>query len=96
MHPELSENISKQVDLIEIIRRELVLLANMSNETGNPKKGRNSHAPLVPQQEIQSNFQALTLFVPMVIKYIARHLIIGSYIRLRRIALRRLGRVYYL
>ena len=96
MHPELSENISKQVDLTEIIRRELILLAIMSNQTGNPRKGRNSHTPLLPQQEIQSNFQALTLFVPLLIKYIARHLTIGTYIRLRRIALRRLGRIYYL
>ena len=68
----------------------------MRNESENPQIGKKSHSPLVPQQEIQSNFQALTLFVPLVIKYIARHLTIGSYIRLRRIALRRFGRVYYL
>ena len=68
----------------------------MSNEAGNPQKGLTSHPPLVPQQEIQSNFQALTLFVPMVIKYIARHLTVGGYIRLRRIVLKKLDRVYYL
>jgi hypothetical protein len=67
----------------------------MRNENGNPQKGRKSHTPLVPQQEIQSSFQALTLFVPLAVKYLARHLTIGSYIRLRRIVLRRLGRVYY-
>ncbi len=68
----------------------------MKLESGNPQKGRKIHAPLLPQQEIQSNFQAVNLFVPLLIKYLARHLTIGSYIRLRRIALRRLGRVYYL
>ena len=68
----------------------------MSKETANPRKSQKFHAPLMPQQEIQSNFQAVNLFVPLLIKYIARHLTIGSYIRLRRIALRRLGRIYYL
>ena len=67
----------------------------MSNESENPQIGKKSHSPLVPQQEIQSNIKALNLYVPLVIKYIARHLTIGSYIRLRRIVLRRFGRVYY-
>lgn len=50
---------------------------------------------MIPQQEIQSNFQAVCLFVPMAIKYLARHLTIGSYIRIRRIVLRKLNRAYY-
>jgi hypothetical protein len=54
-----------------------------------------SHTPMIPQQEIQSNFQAVCLFVPMAIKYLARHLTIGSYIRIRRIVLRKLNRAYY-
>jgi hypothetical protein len=67
----------------------------MRKAAGNHQKGTKSHPPLLPQKEIQSNFQALTLFVPMAIIYVARHLTIGTYIRLRRIALRKLGRVYY-
>jgi len=56
---------------------------------------RKSHTPLIPQQEIQSNLQAVSLFVPMAIKYLARHLTVGSIIRMRRIVFRRFGRVYY-
>ena len=67
----------------------------MSKAAGNHQKGTRSHPPLLPQKEIQSYFQALTLFVPMVIIYVARHLTVGSYIRLRRIVLRKRGRVYY-
>ena len=67
----------------------------MSKESGNIRKGQKSHTPLLPKKEIHSDFQALTLFVPLAILYLFRHLTVGSYIRLRRIVLRRLGRVYY-
>jgi hypothetical protein len=59
-----------------------------------PKYGK-SHSPILPQQEIQSNFHALRLFIPQFLKYLARHLTVGSYIRVRRFILRRLGRTYY-
>jgi hypothetical protein len=68
----------------------------MSEESGNPGTNRKSHPPLLPQKEIHSTFQALTLFVPLAIIYLARHLTVGSVIRLRRIAFRRSGRIYYL
>jgi len=68
----------------------------MNQESGNLQKKQKSHAPVLPQKEIQSDFEALKLFVPQAIVYLARHLTVGSYIRLRRIALRRLGRIYYL
>jgi hypothetical protein len=67
----------------------------MNKDTGNPRTEQRSHSPVLPQQEIQSNYQALTLFIPQAIKYLARHLTVGSYIRLRRFVLRRLGRVYF-
>lgn len=67
----------------------------MQTESEKHGKDRKTHAPLVPQREIQSNAQAVALFVPMALKYMARHLTVGSYIRLRRFVLRRLGRVYY-
>lgn len=67
----------------------------MQTESAKHAKDRKSHAPLVPQQEIRSSAQAVALFVPMAIKYLARHLTVGSYIRLRRVVLRRLGRVFY-
>ena len=67
----------------------------MPNESGKPQPGLKSHPPLLPQKEIQSTFEALTLFVPMMIIYLARHLTVGSYIRLRRIFLRKTGRKYY-
>jgi hypothetical protein len=67
----------------------------MSNESGNSPEKSTSHTPLLPQQEIQSDFQAWCLFIPLVIKYLARHLTVGSYIRFRRVILRRLGRTYY-
>ena len=67
----------------------------MNKELQKETKAAKSHSPLLPTQEVQSNFQALTLFIPLVIKYLARHLTIGSYIRIRRIILRRLGRTYY-
>jgi len=67
----------------------------MTREPGSTPVGRKSHPPLLPQREINSDFQALITFIPMVIVYLARHLTVGSYIRLRRIALRRLGKNYY-
>jgi hypothetical protein len=65
-------------------------------ESGNLQTGQKSHPPLLPQKEIRSNFQALVLFVPLAIRYLARHLTVGGFIRLRRMALRRFGRVYYM
>jgi hypothetical protein len=56
---------------------------------------KETHAPLVPQEEIRSNLHALTLFILMLLKYLVRHLTIGAYIRVRRKVLRKLGRVYY-
>ena len=70
-------------------------LFDMSKDPEVANKTAKSHSPLLPQQEVQSNFEALTLFIPLVIKYLARHLTVGSYIRVRRIILRRLGRTYY-
>jgi hypothetical protein len=67
----------------------------MSKESESPKLGQKSHPPLLPQKESQSTFEALILFVPMVIIYLARHLTVGSYIRLRRMILRKTGRTYY-
>jgi len=96
MHVQFSEHFNLSIYLINYLEVKIVSqLANMSKESGNPRKSQKSHTPLLPKKEIHSNFQALTLFVPMAIIYFARHLTVGSYIRLRRIALRRLGRVYY-
>jgi hypothetical protein len=67
----------------------------MNQTSEKMPQDRKNHTPLVPQQEIQSHFQAITLFVPMALKYLARHLTIGSYIRIRRIVLRQFKRVYY-
>jgi hypothetical protein len=67
----------------------------MNNEAQQKVKSAKSHSPLLPQQEVQSNFEAVRLFVPLVLKYLARHLTVGTYIRIRRIILRRLGRTYY-
>ena len=61
----------------------------------NPRKGEKTHTPILPRQEIRSNRQALALFIPAATRYLARHLTIGSVIRLRRGILRRLGRTYY-
>ena len=68
----------------------------MNKKSGNPQVEHKSHSPVLPQKEVQSNFQALTLFIPQAIVYLARHLTVGSYIRLRRFVFRRLGRIYYL
>lgn len=68
----------------------------MEQQSRPLEKCRGIHSPVLPQEEIQSNFQALIIFVPLAIKYLARHFTIGSYIRLRRFVLRRLGRVYFL
>ncbi len=67
----------------------------MTNDPKQVAKTGKSHAPLLPQQEVQSNFQALTLFIPLVIKYLARHLTVGTYIRIRRIIFKRRGQTYY-
>ena len=67
----------------------------MSKVARIDQKGAKSHPPLLPQKEIRSYGQAVALFVPMAIVYVARHLTVGTYIRLRRIVLRKRGRVYY-
>lgn len=54
------------------------------------------HTPLLPQAEIESNVQALLIFIPMAIKYLVRHLTVGTFIRLRRNWLKRVGGTYYL
>ncbi|MFT5134782.1 MAG: hypothetical protein ACI9SC_003264 [Gammaproteobacteria bacterium] len=67
----------------------------MTKKSDTQSKEAKTHTPLLPKEEVKSNFHALILFIPMLVKYLARHLTVGSYIRIRRIILRRLGRTYY-
>jgi len=39
--------------------------------SAKPVSANKSHTPILPTQEIESNFQAIRLFIPMVIKYLA-------------------------
>jgi len=76
-----------------------MLQASLTDTSEDPTKPHGPdriHAPLLPQVEVNSNFQALSLFIPMAIKYLVRHLTVGTFIRLRRSWLKRVGGVYYL
>ena len=81
--------------MAEAIKLFLSSQIEMNKAPEKPQQGRMSHTPLSPQQEIQLNFHAIKLFAPMAIKYLARHLTVGSYIRLRRMVLRRFERIFY-
>ena len=64
-------------------------------EASSPGRSK-THTPVLPREEIKSNIQALSLFIPVAIKYIIRHVIIGTCFRIRRRYLKIVGRTFYL
>lgn len=57
---------------------------------------KDTHQPLTPEEEYDSNWRVLREFIIPALNYSIRHLTVGSVIRLRRAYLKWRGRKYYI